>query len=379
MSQPNTPTLFTPLRLGDITLQHRVVMAPLTRFRANDEAVPQEVAAEYYAQRASPGGLIITEATFISEEAGGWSNIPGIWNQDQIAGWKRIVDRVHSKGGFIYLQLWALGRAADPEYLRSKGHKYVSAGNIKMNDEDPEAPEPLTREDIDRYVRNYAQAAKNAVHGAGFDGVELHSANGYLIDQFLQTNSNNRIDEFGGSVENRSRFALMILKAVTDAVGQEKTAIRFSPHGRFQSMRMSDDLMISQFTYLITRIRDLYPRFAYMHITEPRVTGAGDAEPEHVEGDLLWARRAWGERDGSPFLTAGGYTLDSAHETVDEFGGAIVFGRAFIANPDLPLRLRYNAKLNPYDRSTFYVKGPQAVKGYTDYPFSDELPAESRL
>ncbi|KAG8999079.1 hypothetical protein FRB94_003347 [Tulasnella sp. JGI-2019a] len=367
----SVPKLFTALRVGSITLKHRVVMAPLTRFRANASHVPQEIATTYYSQRASPGTLLITEATFIKDEAGGYDYAPGIWSEEQIAAWKNITDAVHKKGGFIYLQLWALGRAATPKVMTRKGFKVVSAGNIPM-EEGAAVPTPLTKQEIHQYVEWYAQAAKNAVQKAGFDGVEIHNANGYLPDQFLQTNSNNRTDEFGGSVENRSRFTLLIAKAVTDAIGQEKTGIRLSPHGRYQGMRMADDLMEEQFTHVIKALRDAYPRFAYMHLTEPRIAVEGDPNPGHVEGSIEFARRVWGDIPGSPFFSAGGYTREQAIDTVEAHGGAIVFGRAFIANPDLPLRLEHNAKLNKYDRTTFYTGGP---KGYTDYPFSEALNA----
>ncbi|KAG8886539.1 hypothetical protein FRB97_003050 [Tulasnella sp. 331] len=356
----STEQLFTPLKVGDITLGHRVVMAPLTRTRANDAHVHQQIATEYYGQRASPGTLLISEATFIRDEAGGIRNVPGIWSDHQIAAWKQVTDAVHQKGGFIFLQLWALGRAADPKIMAEKGFSVISSGNVPI-EEGRVAPTPLTKDEILQYVEWYAQAAKNAVHEAGFDGVEIHGANGYLIDQFLQTNSNNRTDEFGGSIENRARFVLLVAKAVTDVIGQEKTGIRFSPHGHFQGMRMSDELMEEQFTYVIKALREAFPTFAYMHLTEPRVTGGADAKPEHVSGTIDFARRAWGDVEGSPFLAAGGYTRETAIETAEKYGGAIVFGRDFIANPDLPLRLKYDVPLNKYDRSTFYTKGPKGI------------------
>ncbi|KAG8874510.1 hypothetical protein FRB98_008392 [Tulasnella sp. 332] len=346
-ANPN-PTLFTPLQLGDIKLQHRIILAPMTRFRANDAHVHEEIAAEYYGQRASAGGLLITEATFISEEAGGYPHVPGIWNEAQISAWKIVTERVHAKGGFIYLQLWALGRAAYPTVLAAKGLKYVSAGDIPtpvLEGELGPAPTPLSREDIERYVETYRQAAKNAVHGAGFDGVE-------------------------------------VVKAVTDAVGQEKTGIRLSPHSLYNGMRMEDDLLVPQFEHIITCIRDLYPRFAYMHLTEPRVRSGNPFEISTGEpggGSLTFARDAWGQREGSPFITCGAYTRDRATETVEAHGGAVAFARAFLANPDLPLRLKYNLSLTEWDRSTFYSLGPNAIKGYTDYPFTTELISDADI
>ncbi|KAG9030794.1 hypothetical protein FRB95_003553 [Tulasnella sp. JGI-2019a] len=300
------------------------------------------------------------------------SNIPGIYTDDQIAGWKKVTDAVHKKRGFVYIQLGAIGRVASEAVLRKSNFDVVSAGNIPIS-EGRTIPRPLTKEEIHQYVEWYAKAAKNAVHGAGFDGIEIHNANGYLLDQFIQTNSNNRTDEFGGSAENRSRFSLMVLKAVTEAIGQEKTAIRFSPYSSAQGMRMPTDLLKEQFTHTISSIRDQYPHLAYLHLIEPRVGSADPAITDRDPGDanLDWARTAWGgERYGSPLFCAGGYSRASALETVDKFGGAIVFGRLFLANPDLPLRLRYNVKLNGYKRSTFYTHGSE---GYTDYPFSSEL------
>ncbi|KAG8989179.1 hypothetical protein FRB94_010921 [Tulasnella sp. JGI-2019a] len=371
----STPLLFTPLQVGGITLSHRVVMAPLTRVRANNAHVHQEIAIEYYNQRASPGTLIISEGTLIRGEAGGWENVPGIWSQDQIIAWRKITDAVHNKGGFIFLQLWAVGRATSPEIMTSKGFKFVSPGNIPIEEGGP-APTPLTKDEILQYVQWHAEAARNAVNGAGFDGVEIHCGNGFLLDQFLQTTSNNRTDEFGGSVENRSRFILLIAKAVTDAVGQEKTGIRFTPHGRFGGMRMPDDPLEEQFTHVIKALRGAYPRFAYLHVTEPRVSGAEDVKAEDSGGSIMFARKAWGDVQGSPFLAAGGYTREKAIETVEKYGGAIVFGRSFLANPDLPLRLKNGVELNDYDRSTFYTKGP---KGYTDYPFTQEIDIKGSL
>ncbi|KAG8849724.1 hypothetical protein FRB96_000664 [Tulasnella sp. 330] len=371
VTSASIPRLFTPLKVGDITLQHRVVMAPLTRFRANDEHIPQDkIAAEYYSQRASLGTLLISEATPISAAAGGYPNIPGIYTDDQIAGWKHVTDAVHAKGGFIYLQMWAIGRAAMKTILAKDGFEVVSASDIPIS-EDKAVPRALTKEEILEYVQRYAQAAKNAVEKAGFDGVEIHSANGY--HQFLQSNSNKRNDEFGGSVENRSRFSLLVVRAVTDAIGQEKTGIRLSPYGTFQGMRMPPGLLEEQFTHIISTIAEEFPRLAYLHIIEPSVEADSAVDPDSDAGgaNIDWARKAWGEREASPFFSAGGYTRERALETAEKYGGGVVFGRLFLANPDLPLRLRHNVKLNDYDRSTFYSQGP---KGYTDYQFSSELP-----
>lgn len=269
--------LFTPLKVGDTQLDHRVVMAPLTRFRATDEHVPTDVMARYYAQRSVvPGTLIISEATFITARAGGYANIPGLWTDAQLAAWKKVTDAVHARGSKIFVQLWHLGRAAWPDPVGSGGavkdedfdyeHNFVSASDVPMAEGMP-APRSLSEEEIWATIGDYATAAKNSIEKAGFDGVEIHGAHGYLIDQFIQDNSNRRTDQWGGSIENRSRFALEVAKAVIKAVGKEKVGIRLSPWSTFQGMRMKDP--IPQFSYLISQLRAL--NLSFLHLVEPRV------------------------------------------------------------------------------------------------------------
>ncbi|CAE6510173.1 unnamed protein product [Rhizoctonia solani] len=368
--------LFTPLQLGDLTLAHRVVMAPLTRFRADDNHVHTDLAVEYYSQRAEvPGTLLLTEATFISPEAGGYDHIPGIWSDEQIAAWKRVTDAVHDRRSYIYLQLWALGRAADAKVIERDGYPYVSSSPTPMEEGGP-VPRELSKEDIKRYVDTYTQAAKNAVFRAGFDGVEIHSANGYLLDQFLQDVCNKRTDEYGGSVENRARFTLEVADAVTAAVGAKKTGIRFSPWGKFQGMRMEDP--VPTFSYVVKELAKRHTDLAYVHFVEPVVSGDSDQRVEHAydTGSAShpdsndFAREIWAPRT---FLSAGGYKPESGEEAANKYGNtAIVFGRYFIANPDLPERLRKGIPLNHYDCSTFYTPGP---KGYVDYPKASEVKA----
>ncbi|KLO09502.1 FMN-linked oxidoreductase [Schizopora paradoxa] len=237
--------LFQPIRVGNTTqLAHRVVFAPLTRFRANKAHVPTDLHVEYYAQRASvPGTLLITEATYISPNGAGQDNIPGIWSEAQIAGWRRVTDAVHARQSSIYMQIWALGRAAEPAVLASNDEErnpggpypYVSASSIPLSDRRATEPSPkaLTTDEIESFIGQFQQAAKNAI-AAGFDGVEIHAAHGYLIDQFTQTNTNKREDQWGGDVKGRTKFALAVVDAVASAIGPEKTAIRVSPWSTYQ-------------------------------------------------------------------------------------------------------------------------------------------------
>ncbi|KAF2228306.1 NADH flavin oxidoreductase/12-oxophytodienoate reductase [Elsinoe ampelina] len=364
--------LFEPLRIGSLNLSSRLIMAPLTRFRADGEHVPLPFVAEYYAQRACvPGTLLITEATFISPQAGGYPSVPGIYSQPQIDAWKKIVDAVHEKGGYIYLQLWALGRAAKGAVLKQEGAgDVVSASDLPIEG-GGDTPRPLTEEEIQQYIKDYAQAAKNAVHGAGFDGVEIHGANGYLVDQFLQDVSNKRTDAWGGSVEKRARFGIEVSKAVVEAVGADKTGIRLSPWSTFQSMKMANP--IPQFTYLLQELKKLM--LAYVHVVESRVSGNADVESTE-KNDFVF--NLW---DVSPVLTAGGFKPDSAKRFVDEEYKdkelGVVFGRYFISTPDLVYRIKNGLELQPYDRDTFY--NPGKPEGYIDYPFSEEFKKEAKL
>lgn len=372
MADPTT-RLFTPLRLGALTLPHRLAMAPLTRFRASDAHVPiLPLMATYYEQRASslPGTLLVTEGTFISPRAGGLANVPGIYTQDQIAAWRTITEAVHAKGGFVFCQLWALGRAAQKSVAEKEGFLVKSASTRPLADPGTTVPEALTREEIAEFVAAYATAAQNAIE-AGFDGVEIHGANGYLIDQFLQDTCNNeRTDEYGGSVENRSRFAVEVVKAVVEAVGAEKVGIRLSPWSKFQGMRMADP--VPQFEDVIRKISSL--GLAYLHLVQSRVDGSMENNRSSGQDESLdFALRLW---DG-PVLIAGGLTAETARYLVDEeFKDKDVvatFGRYFISTPDLPFRVKEGIEMNPYNRSTFYI--PKSPVGYIDQPFSKEFEA----
>ena len=363
--------LFAPLKLGKSQLQHRIAMAPLTRYRADDDHVPTPMMAEYYGQRASvPGTLLITEATFIAPSSGGYRNAPGIWNDAQVAAWSKVTEAVHAKGSFVYLQLWDLGRAAKQEVLDAEGlgHRVKSASNLPI-DGSHDIPEALTLDEIRSRVRDYANAARNAAR-AGFDGVEIHGANGYLIDQFIQDVSNTRTDEYGGSVENRSRFAVEVVDAVVEAMGDaERVGIRLSPWSVFQSMRMEDP--IPQFTDVVSKINR--HKLAFIHLVQGRIAG-NTTVPDELDESLDFAVKAF---DG-PVLIAGGLTAESARELVDDKypdkDVVAVFGRHFISTPDLPFRAKEGIPFNEYDRETFYI--PKSAVGYTDQPFSKEFEAQ---
>lgn len=373
---PTTSVLFQPAQVGNMRLNHRVVLAPLTRNRTNAAHVPNPIVTEYYAQRASvPGTLLITEATLIAHQAGGYAHVPGIWNDEQISRWKEITQAVHAKGSYIYLQLWALGRTAipgQPGFETDFPYGHVSASNISTTPDDPRKPRPLTISEIREYAQWYATAAKNAVDGAGFDGVEIHGANGYLVDQFLQDISNDRTDEYGGSVENRVRFPLEVVEAVVKAVGAERTAIRLSPWNTFQGMRMKDPK--PTFRYFVEELKKAHPTLSYIHVVEPRVQGY-DVKTDLAEAeDLEFLREVWiQEGNARWFISAGGADREIGMKTADEKGGLVAYGRRFISNPDLPYRLEHNIPLNAYDRDTFYVRDGKTPEGYTDYPFALKL------
>ncbi|KAJ9145389.1 Aldolase-type TIM barrel [Pleurostoma richardsiae] len=360
--------LFKPLRIGNVEVKHRVGMPSLTRFRATDDRVPSALMKEYYSQRASiPGTLILTEGTFISSNCGGFANAPGIWNDDQIQAWRTITDEVHRKGCFIFCQLFAMGRAASPEVAEKEGAPILAPSAIPHGEGAP-VPRPMTTEEIKQTIQDFADAAKNAIE-AGFDGVECHAANGYLIDQFLQDVSNQRDDEYGGNVENRSRFFNETLRAMVHAVGPERVGLRLSPWSTFQGMRMKDP--IPQFTDVINKATQA--NIAYLHLVESRISGS-----ETCDGNdrLDFAYELW----NGPFLVAGGYKPEEARKLVDsehpDKDIVVMFGRYFISNPDLVYRIKEGLELNAYDRNTFYTY--KSILGYSDYPFSREFLASGQ-
>lgn len=389
MSSETTDTqrLFSPLKVGHADLSHRIALAPLTRFRADDQHVHLDIARDYYEQRAStPGTLLITEATFISPRASGKDNVPGIWNAAQIAAWKQITDAVHAKGCYIYCQLWALGRRAEAAILaRAEGGPYqvVSASDVPVKPlaEGGTAPHPLTTDEIQVFIDDYAQAARNAM-AAGFDGVEIHGANGYLIDQFLSDICNKRTDGYGGSITSRSRFALEVTRAVISAVGNDsrKVAIRLSPWTDHTGTGVDPADVpnrLAQFQHTITHLHAL--NLAYLHLVESRISGdvsTGVYDALAPRNDSLI--RTWGPT--SPLIMAGGLTAATAAEILARYAPEgfdklmVAFGRYYISTPDLPFRVARGLALNPYDRTTFYKK--MSSVGYTDYPFHPDYAAE---
>jgi len=360
--------LFKPLQLGPYRLAHRVVMAPLTRMRAGQPGnVPTALNVEYYRQRASAGGLIIAEGSQISPLAQGMPATPGIHSAGQIAGWKAVTAAVHAKGGLIFLQLWHCGRISHssqhpneglpvaPSAIAAKGEAFTAAFTRVPF----ETPRALGTDELPGLIGEYRQAARNA-REAGFDGVEIHGANGYLLEQFLQSRINRRQDAYGGSIDNRTRLPFEVAEAVAGVLGPDRVGIRLSPFGIANDTGEDDPMPL--YGHLIQRLATL--RLGYLHLVEPRASGAGQAEVDHknVPSASELFRPMW----PGMLIAAGNYKADSAEAAVAAgTADAVAFGRFFIANPDLPERLRRGAPLNPYNRATFYGGG---AEGYTDYP-----------
>ncbi|WP_018261463.1 alkene reductase [Methylobacterium sp. WSM2598] len=363
-----TDILFRPLTLGALHLQHRVVMAPLTRMRSRQPGdVPQPLNAEYYGQRASRGGLVIAEATDITAQARGYPGAPGIYTPEQVEGWRAVADAIHAKGGFLFIQIWHTGRISHSS-MQPGGALPVAPSPVpapgqhmdaRFNPVPFETPRELAEAEIAEIVGQFAEAARNA-RAAGADGVEIHSANGYLIDQFLQDSTNRRTDRYGGAIANRARFQLEIVDAVTAAIGADRVGIRISPWGSFNGMRDSDPGALFDHVTAELGRRGL----AYLHVVEPRADQTSDVNA--LDPNAPDAAARFKRRFGGPLIAAGGFTPATAAAAVA--GGdvdAVAFGRLFIANPDLPERIRRGAGFNRYDRATFY--GGDA-RGYTDYP-----------
>ncbi|KAL9657143.1 hypothetical protein ABK040_002768 [Willaertia magna] len=375
--QQTVEKLFTPLTLGPfqqdesvnfklprIQLEHRVVMAPLTRCRAVEgECVLTQHAVNYYQQRASKGGLLISEATQVHKQGQGYPNTPGIYSNEQIEAWKKVTEAVHSKGGVIALQLWHVGRiryrdsisSSDIGLETTETTSFETFQNVK-----PEKPKAATIEEIKEVIQLFGKATKNAIE-AGFDMVEIHAANGYLINQFIDDSVNKRTDEYGGSVENRLRLLKEVVEECVKAFNGEshRVAVRLSPNGKIHEMGDSDPLTTyGEAVKLLSKYN-----LGYVHFVEPRFDDLSPAVNTETFKALF----------NGPVISAGGYNRESAIKAVEN-GNAdlIAFGRYFISTPDLVRRLKENLKLNDYNRDTFYYS-PDLVTGYTDYKFYDEL------
>ncbi len=352
--------LFSPVKLGGIALKNRMVMAPLTRNRAGAGGVPQAMNVTYYVQRAS-AGLIISEATPISAMAHGYPALPGIYTDEQVAGWKKVTDAVHAEGGKIVLQLWHVGRISHPSLLPN-GAQPVAPSAITPNGKaftyqglvDYVQPRALDVSELPGIVADYVHATKSAI-SAGFDGVEIHAANGYLLDQFLRDGTNKREDHYGGNIENRTRLLLEVTKAVVTVAGADKVGIRISPVNPFNDMKDSNPQAL--FNYVVDVLNQF--NLAYLHVVEGGIHGGGIADPfdfsalrKHCQSPYI-ANLAYDKARGNAVIASG-------------HADAVAYGVPFIANPDLVKRFSTNAALNEADSSTFYGG---TEHGYTDYPF----------
>lgn len=356
--------LLTSIQIGDFTLPNRIVMAPMTRLRAVG-SIPTALMAEYYAQRAS-AGLIITECTMISPLSNGYINCPGIYSPEQVTAWRRVTDAVHDKGGKIFLQLWHSGRISHPSLLNGElpvapsaiaaiGSLHTPAGKVALD-----TPRALETDEIPQIIEQFRQGSKNAMQ-AGFDGVELHGAFGYLIDQFLQDGSNQRTDQYGGSIENRARFLLEVVEAVCQVWGSHQVGIKLSPSNTFYGIHDSNPL--ATFTYVIEQLNQF--KLAYLHLMEPN---EDDLKTRDVINPVISTFR--------PFYSGlviinGGYDQSKGNQILETKKADLVsFGKLFIANPDLPERFTLNSPLNDLNFATVYGKNDQNLEqGYTDYPF----------
>jgi N-ethylmaleimide reductase len=348
--------LFNSLQVGALTIPNRILLAPLTRARADAGHMPNAMMAEYYAQRAS-GGLLITECTMVAPNTSAFISEPGIYSDEQVAAWKQVTSAVHAKGGRIFMQIWHAGRAAHPAINGGAPTVSSTATPVEGDIHTPTgkvqhvAAQVLSEADIPSIVAAFVQGAKNAI-AAGFDGVEVHGANGYLIDQFLRNGVNDRTDGYGGSMENRARFLFEVLTGVTAAIGSDRVGLRLSPLNSYNSMKDSDPVALIGF---LAEKLNAY-KLAYLHVMR-----ADFFQAQH--GDVLTVARA---KYQGVLVGNMGYTAEEATQAIaDGKLDAVAFGTSFLANPDLPARIKAGAPLNAPDANTFYTPGPV---GYTDYP-----------
>lgn len=367
------PGLFSPIKLGAYNLAHRVVLAPLTRMRTTDRFIPNNLMVQYYSDRATPGGYMVTEGTVINETGHGYFGAPGIYTDEHVEGWKKVTGAVHAKGAVIFLQLFHVGRQSNTE-LQPNGQLPIGPSVVPFEDlvftphgwVPAELGRALEMEEVKQLVEDFRLAAVRA-REAGFDGVELHGANGYLIDQFLQDGSNKRTDIYGGPKENRVRFMLEVVEGMISAFGADKVGVRLGPSGTFASMSDSDPLAL--FGHAAERLNEY--GIAYLHIIEPRIKGSYEVADALEPVASKHLRKIF----KGTIISAGGFDGRSANEIIKAGDADLVaFGRHFIANPDLPFRLQHNLPLNPYDRDTFYGGDN---KGYNDYPFYNQTLAQA--
>ncbi len=369
MASNASPTLFDPVQAGDLHLSNRVVMAPLTRNRSPN-AIPGPFAADYYSQRAS-AGLLITEATAISHQGQGYSDVPGLYGTEQLDAWKQVTHDVHAAGGRIVVQLWHVGRVShtslQPDNAAPVAPSAIAAKTktVLIKDGKPEfvetsTPRALRADELPGIVHSYEVAARNAVETAGFDGVEIHGANGYLLDQFLRSNSNQRKDDYGGSIENRARLLLEVTRAITGAIGGGKTGIRLSPVTPANDAYDADPQPL--FDYVVRQLATL--NLAYIHIIEGATGG-----PRDVDGspfDYAALKAAYREAGGKgAWMVNNGLDKALAEQAIAQGADLVAFGRPYIGNPDLVERLRTDSPMNKDDKGTWYGGGEH---GYTDYP-----------
>jgi N-ethylmaleimide reductase len=363
-------SLFDPVQLGRLHLPNRIVMAPLTRNRAPD-AVPTPLMAQYYAQRAS-AGLLISEATAITHQGQGYADVPGLYGTEQLDGWKRVTDAVHGQGGRIYCQLWHVGRVSHvdlqphaqqpvaPSAIAARTKTWVKNADGMGSFVATSEPRALDAGELPGIVQDFRHAARHALTSAGFDGVEVHGANGYLLDQFLKTGANQRRDDYGGSIANRARLLLEVMRAVVEEIGADRVGLRLSP------VTPANDIVDADPQPLFDHVvRQLGPMgLAYLHLIEGATGG-----PREVEGrpfDYAAVRRAWREAGAKgAWMVNNGYDRMRAEQALEQGADLVAFGRPFIANPDLVQRLRANAPQNEVVKATLYGGGPE---GYTDYP-----------
>lgn len=348
-----------PIQVGRMNIKHRIAMCPMTRYRA-PEHIPSDLMVEFYGQRSSvEGTMMVTEATAITEAAAGQDNVPGIWSDQQVDAWSKVFKGIHDHGSYIFLQLWATGRSANPPYIEKIGAEYIAPSDVPVGD--GPKPRPLTKDEIKEWIGYYVHAAKNAIK-AGADGVEIHGGYSYLPEQFLREFSNHRTDEYGGSIENRARFALEVIDAVGEAIGYDRVAIRLAPWTLLNGMELGIS-PVAQYSYLLEELerrRQNGKGLAYIHMIEPRDPALAGRGQSNNFALAIW---------GGVFIRAGNMAK-VMHDYLDVDDRTICsVARHFTSNPDLPHRLVNNIPLTPHDRSTFYT--PLKAEGYITWPFSD--------